>query len=343
VLVTCSSGYDQDRLHVLAFDAQTGHQLWERQFWATGRTKSHPSSANAAPTPASDGEAIFAFYSSNDLICLDLDGNLRWYRGLAYDFPKAGNDVGMSSSPVVCDGAVIVQVENQGDSFVAAIEAASGQTRWRIDRPRQANWSSPVIAQIPSGESLVLLKSARGVDAHELRGGLHRWTYSVNADGIPSIATRPGEAYLPAGGVMRLELSDDAAVPQLRWTASRVRPGPTSPIVSDDRIYAINSSGVLSCAGLQDGGVLWQLRLQGSFWATPVLAGNYLYCINDAGLAQVVDVGDQDQGTVISTSDFAEPIQGSPAVSNGSLYLRSDKSLWRIAAPEQAHVDTRLR
>ena len=134
IVVTCSSGVKQDRLHVLCFDAATGNRLWERQFWATGRTLSHPSSANAAPTPASDGELIFAFFSSNDLVCLDLDGNLKWLRGLAYDFPRAGNDVGMSASPTVVGDVVIAQVECQGDSFATGIDKRTGESRWRISR-----------------------------------------------------------------------------------------------------------------------------------------------------------------------------------------------------------------
>jgi outer membrane protein assembly factor BamB len=134
VIVTCSSGPNQDRLHVLCFDAASGKQLWERQFWATGRTLTHPSSANAAPTPASDGKLVFAFYSSNDLACLDLDGNLKWFRGLAHDFPHAGNDVGMSSSPVVLGDVVITQIECQGDSFAAGIDKHTGESRWRIVR-----------------------------------------------------------------------------------------------------------------------------------------------------------------------------------------------------------------
>ena len=123
VFITSSSGVRQDRLHVLCFDAKSGDKLWERQMWANGRTMTHNASANAAPTPASDGTNIYAFYSSNDLICYDLDGNLKWYRGLGHDFPKAGNDIGMASSPVVASDTVVVQVENQGDSFVSAINS----------------------------------------------------------------------------------------------------------------------------------------------------------------------------------------------------------------------------
>jgi outer membrane protein assembly factor BamB len=108
VVVTCSDGPLQEKLIVACFDAKSGKSLWRRQFWATGRTYSHPDSANAAPTPASDGKRIYAFYSSNDMVCLDLDGNLQWFRGLAFDYPKAGNDVGMASSPVVVDDTVVV-------------------------------------------------------------------------------------------------------------------------------------------------------------------------------------------------------------------------------------------
>ena len=98
VIVTASSGYRQDRLHVLCFDARDGRKLWERQFWATGRTMCHPKTCMAAPTPASDGRRIFAFYSTNDLFSLDLDGNLLWLRGLTHDYPNASNSMGMASS-----------------------------------------------------------------------------------------------------------------------------------------------------------------------------------------------------------------------------------------------------
>ena len=103
IYVTASSGFRQDRLHVLCFDRKSGDRIFERQFWATGRTMCHPKMCVATPTPASDGTRIFASYSSNDVACLDLDGNLLWYRGLTHDYPNASNSLGMSSSPIVVD------------------------------------------------------------------------------------------------------------------------------------------------------------------------------------------------------------------------------------------------
>ena len=127
---------------------QSGKLEWEQTFRATGRPFCHPTSANAAPSPASDGQRIFAFFSSNDLACLSLSGELLWYRGLGYDYPKAGNDVGMASSPVVVDGTVIVKVEAQGDSFAAAIDAETGKNLWRIERPQMSNWASPLVIRV---------------------------------------------------------------------------------------------------------------------------------------------------------------------------------------------------
>ena len=136
VVLTASSGYRQDQLHVLCFSAGDGELLWERQFWATGRTTSHPKTCVAAPTPSSDGERIFATYSSNDVACLDLDGNLLWYRGLTHDYPNASNSLGMSSSSVVVGETLVVMVENDTDSFTTGLDTGTGEELWRIDRPR---------------------------------------------------------------------------------------------------------------------------------------------------------------------------------------------------------------
>src|SRR3954447_15085602 len=76
VIVTASKGTKQERLMVLSYDAATGAKQWERTFWATGPTDCHPKSTMAAPTPVSDGKTIVALFATDDLICLDLKGNV---------------------------------------------------------------------------------------------------------------------------------------------------------------------------------------------------------------------------------------------------------------------------
>ena len=145
VFLTASSGYRDDRLHVLCFSAATGEQLWDRQFKATGRTVCNEFMCMATPQPCSDGERIYAYFSCNDVICLDLDGTLIWYRGLGLDYPNASSSLGMSSSPIVVDGTLVLQLDTDSESFVAGLNALTGETRWKLDRDKSAIYASPVL------------------------------------------------------------------------------------------------------------------------------------------------------------------------------------------------------
>ncbi len=331
VIVTASSGpVVEDRLHVLAYDAASGKELWHRQVWATGRPFHHPTSANAAPTPASDGQRIFAFFSSNDLVCLDLDGHLLWYRGLGHDYPKAGNDVGMSSSPLVVGDTVVVQVESQGDSFAAGLDVATGENRWRIDRPNAANWVSPAILKTADGKAAVLLQSADGITAHDPKTGEQLWKFDAKCSGIPSLMTAAGKIFIPAAGITALECSSAASSPSLLWESNKLSLGNASPIVHGGRVYALKPAGVLVCGDEKDGDVVWQLRLKGTFWATPLIASEHLYACNQDGQCLVVRLKKQE-GELVTTAEMGEGFFGSPAADASGLYLRGEKHLWKVA------------
>lgn len=331
VVVTCSSGYQQDRLYVICFEAESGKELWRRQFWATGRTFTHPTSAVAANTPASDGERIFAFFSSNDLACLDLDGNLLWYRGLTLDFPKSGNDVGMSSSPVVFQGVVAVQVESQGDSFAAGIDAETGETLWRVERGHQSNWTSPVVLPGKGDRRPVfLLQSPNGLSAHDIRSGKEVWRYAQPCRNVPSPVIVGDSAFVPTDeGIVRLDFTGDSNAFEVRWQDNRLSPGSSSPVAYNGRLYTLSGS-VLKCASAETGKILWQLRVSGKrYWATPVIAGDLMFCASQDGDVCVVKL-DGEKGEVISKNALGEPLFGTPAIAGNALYLRSDKHLWKI-------------
>lgn len=159
LFVTCASGPDQSTLHVICFSTSDGHKVWERVMKATGRTMTQSKTCVAAPTPCSDGKTVFALYSSNDLFAFDLDGNLQWLRGLTYDYANASNSLGMAQSPLVVDGTLVVQSENDSESFAAGIDAKTGVNKWKMDRPKAANWSSAL--EWKGG--VVALQSSKGI------------------------------------------------------------------------------------------------------------------------------------------------------------------------------------
>ncbi|MBN9689910.1 MAG: PQQ-binding-like beta-propeller repeat protein [Verrucomicrobia bacterium] len=331
VFVTSSSGPKHDRLRVLCFNLTDGQLRWERQFWATGRTMTHEKISGATPTPVSDGKRLFALFSSNDLFALDLDGNLLWFRGLGRDYPNANNSLGMASSLVVADGTVIAQVESESESFTAGLDPATGKNKWRMERPRNSNWTSPVVTTGPDGKPVVLLQSFKGVAAVNPATGAVLWSYDDKASTVPSTTAAGGRLYVPSQGLTVLEQVPGAAPKQI-WRSAQLRPGTPSPLVLGNRVLTMNDGGILSCGDAADGKRLWQLRLKGPFSATPVVAGGLLYCVNEKGLVQVVDPS-KPEGEVVSELDLGQTVIGTPSIAANSLFIRSDGKLWRIGRP----------
>ena len=332
VYLTACSGGMQERLHVLCFDAATGKQVWERQFWATGRTVSHPTTCNAAPTPTSDGERIFAFFSSNDLVCLDLDGNLQWFRGLTHDYPNASNSLGMASSLITTDGVVVAMVENDTDSLTTGVDALTGVELWKLSRPRKANWTSPAVwKDKKTGENLVLLQSSAGVAAVKPRTGETQWSYDDGASTVSSLVVADGVAYVPSHGITAIKPGESTPnVAEIVWQEGSLNPGTSSLVVHKDKVYLIADAGVLSCADAKTGKREWQSRLpKGHCSGSPVVSGDHLYVFNEEGLGIVADLS--DKGKIVHQHNFGQKILSTPAITDGAIYVRSDKTLWKIA------------
>lgn len=331
VFVTASDGPARERLHVLAFDDATGQRLWSRQLWATGRSNCHSTSAVAAPTPASDGERVFVFYSSNDLAAFSLDGDLLWVRGLTLDHPGVGNDIGMASSPIVAGNAVVVQAECQGESFAIGVDRQTGATLWEVDRPEKSNWASPLPWTTEEGQPAVWLQDGEGASLHDASNGkqLARIDTECGTVVSPGLASE-SRLVLASSGVSVFAAPFEEPMQQ----ASKLQPGSPTPVVWEDQVLVINRGGVLASGDLTTGEVLWRRRLGGQFWATPAAADGRLYCVNSEGDATVVDL--TDGGKVISKAEFGEDVLGSPAVSGNAVYFRSNDHLWKIAPTQQA-------
>jgi outer membrane protein assembly factor BamB len=335
VFVTCDSGPKEQRLHVLCFSATDGSKLWERQFWATGRTMCQPKTCIAAPSPASDGKRIVAIFSSNDAVCLDLDGNLIWFRGLGRDYPNASNSLGMSSSVLIAGDVAVAQVESQSDGFTVGLDLNTGTNTWKIERPRRSNWSSPILLK-SGGKDLVVLLSVTNIAAIEPATGNVAWASTNGGSDIASASLCDGVLFVPThGGLAALQTGGPDEKPKPLWESSQFRPAYASPVVVDGKVFTLNDAGILICGSAATGERLWRLRLKGPFSATPVAVGHFLYCVSEKGIVQVVDVT-KPEGEVISEADLGETILSTPAISRGAIYFRSDAHLWKLGKPAAA-------
>ena len=329
VYLTASSGPKQETLHVIAYDGKTGKTDWEKTFKATGRTVCHQKTCVAAPTMVSDGKVVVAQFSSNDVFCLDLEGNLKWLRGLTYDYPNAANGLGMSSSPVIANGVLIAQVENDAKSFTAGLSLRNGTTIWKKDRPRGANWTSPTVLGKGKNQQ-VALQSMKGIAVIDPKTGKDHWSYDDGAATIPSSTVTGMTILVPSNGLTAIKARADGRSHTQIWRDNKLGPGTGSPTISGDRLYVINKANVLTCAKIDSGEILWRMRLKGPVSSSPVATKEHLFVFNEEGLGQVVELG-KDEGKTVRSIDLKETILCTPAVSGGALYVRSDSSLWKLS------------
>jgi outer membrane protein assembly factor BamB len=327
VYVTACTGFEQKRLHVLCFDVKTGKQVWERQFWATGTTLCHPKTNMAAPTPVTDGQRVYALFATADLACLDTDGNLVWYRSLAGDHPTIGNNVGMAASPTLHKDTLIVPMENVGESFVAGIDAATGENRWRVSRPRGINWSTPLVIQ-NQGRDEVLLQTPGQFTAHDPATGKLLWTWAGECAAASSPVLGDGMLFIAGGKLTALRPGAASESPQVLWQNNKLATGYTSPLYYQGLVYTVSGRGVINCAEPGTGKILWSERLEGEHSASPLGADGKIYVAGEEGVVGVLQAG--GEAKLLATNSLPEKFLASPVAADGALFLRSDKHLYCI-------------
>lgn len=336
VFVSCSSGPKQERLHVIALAKADGAKLWERQLRATGRTMSHPKTSIASCSPASDGKRIFALWSCNDVAAFDLEGNLLWTRGLTADYPNVSNSLGMASSLLVAGETLVTVVENDSESYTLGLDVKTGRNLWRLDRPKAANWSSPVVWRADAKAApVVVLQSSKGLTAVDPASGSKLWEYGDGAASTSSSVVVQGVIYAPSQGITALKPTTNGTAPEQLWRTKAISPATISPLVLGDKIFSINGAGVIATADIKTGTPGWKLRLTGPFSASPVGAGSRLAAVSEKGLVQIVEVSGAE-GVIAGTlqlplkEEAKELILSTPSLSGSHVFVRSDSTLWRL-------------
>jgi len=331
VYVTATAAYEQKREVVLCFDVKTGKKLWERQVYATGSTQAHPKTNMAAPTPMTDGERVYALFATCDLVCYDKDGDLVWYRSLVGDYPTVGNNVGMAASPAIHGDLLIVCLDNVGESFAAAIDKHTGKNVWRVPRPRNINWVSPIVIQNGS-QFDVLFQGATGIDAHDVLTGKKKWSAPNLRNGAyASLTSADGVVFASSDKFYGVRPSKGDGEPEILWNSLKMRPGYCTPVASNGLVHVVAGGGIVHCGDAKTGELLWTHRLDaaGSYSASPLLADGKLYVVNEAGITSVLQVN-RKEAKLLAANKIGDTILASPVASDGAIFLRSDSAFYCI-------------
>jgi outer membrane protein assembly factor BamB len=280
--------------------------------------------------------ARFRLWSSNDLAAFDLDGNLLWLRGLTSDYPNASNSLGMASSPIVIGETVVTMIENDSESYSLGVDASTGRNLWKLDRPKVANWTSPIAWRADATSAPVaVLQSSKGLLAVDPVSGSPLWEYTEGASTMSSSVAAEGVIYAASNGITALAPKSNSPVPEQRWRSKQINPSTISPVILAKQLFSINGAGVITSADTATGEGRWKLRLTGPFSGSPVAAGTRLVAVNEKGLVQIVDVTTPEgslagQLQLPLMEETKELILSTPALSGKSIFVRTDGTLWRL-------------
>jgi outer membrane protein assembly factor BamB len=162
---------EDGELVTMCLERDTGEVQW-RSAVAYDGTKVGANSA-AAPTPATDGERVFSFFHHTGLVAYDAAGDELWRNelGAPYNIPH-----GMSSSPVLAGDKLLLQVDQDGGSYLAALDKLTGEQVWRADRPGFTHgYATPAVYTPDEGPAQVIVPGAMQIVAYSVETGEKLW------------------------------------------------------------------------------------------------------------------------------------------------------------------------
>lgn len=335
---------------ILCLDKKSGKLLWQKTATkGTPKDKRHIKSTYANSTPATDGKTVVALFGSEGLFAYTVTGEFLWKKDLgrmdvgAYDVPSY--EWGSASSPIIYDGKVFVQCDQQRGSFLLAADLRTGETVWQTPRDELPSWGTPTI--YPGKERAELITNgskfirgynpATGAELWRL-GGSSKITAPtpVFAEGLIIVASgrapeRPIFA-IRAGAEGDLTLRDGETGNRfVAWSKTRRGGYMPTPLIYQGHVYVLNNDGLLGCYDLPTGAERYLERIpQRSFGfsASPVAADGKIYLAGEDGLVFVVQAGPTLK--LLATNPIGEPLMATPALSGGAMYLRGSRHLFAV-------------
>jgi outer membrane protein assembly factor BamB len=306
----------------------------------------------SSPSPVTDGRTVYVMTGTGILKAFDFQGAEKWSRDIQKDYGPFGLNWGYASSPLLVDDALFVQVlhgmKTDAPSYLLRIDAATGKTRWKVERPTDAitespdSYSTPALVERGSQREIVVT-GGDYVTGHDPATGRERWrSGGLNPDRDPfyRIVASPvvaGDLILAPTRVkpllaIRAGGQGDVTKTHRVWAFDNGPDVPT-PVTDGTRVYIVTDRGIAWCLDLATGRVLYgPERLKpGTYSASPVLADGRIYVTSEEGLTSVLRAGPSFE--VLAENALEEYTLSSPAVSGGRIFLRTEKHLYAVGPP----------
>lgn len=355
----------ENRLTLMCFDRRDGKLLWQRGPVWNNKELTHSDNPPCTPSPVTDGEHVIAWFGSAGVDCFDFAGRELWHR----DLGAQKHVWGFASSPVLYRDLCFLNFGPGPRSFVIAFDKKSGTAVWQRDAPAisanakwvdfggqaksdkpgeltvseiAGSWATPLIVPVTGGDELVVAFALQ-LRAFAPATGELLWTCAgPNIGAYSSPFFGEGLVVLNASGMtntitaVRPGGRGDVTKTHRAWlqlpSSSKLCLG--AGVIHRGHIYQMNMTGLFECRALTTGQLLWEERLTGTgarnaSWSAPVLAGDRLYVPNRNADVFVLRASPKFE-CLATNSIGGEPMNASLAISDGNIFIRTDRQLWCI-------------
>lgn len=325
---------------VLALDRKTGKILWQR----TAKTAvPHEGGHNtygsfASNSPVTDGRRVYAFFGSRGMYCYDFSGKLVWQRDFGVQL-RMRMAFGEGMAPVLHGDRLVLVFDHEGDSFMAVLDKNTGKDIWRVSRDEKTNWAAPLVTVV-NKRTEVIVAGSNKVRSYDLETGKVIWECAgLGANTIPQPVRQDDLVFVMTGYrnpmLMAIRLGregDLTGTDAIVWSQTRGNSYTPSPVIYDNKFYAVTDNGMVSCYNARTGEPYYhQVRLPKtySFKSSPVGANGKLYLATENEDVVVLRMGEKFE--VLATNTMTDQVFiATPAVTGGEIFLRSKTTLFCI-------------
>ena len=325
-------------LRLLAFDVDTGREAVNVEVFGTDELSApNPKNSLASPTPVidPDGERVYVHFGAFGTAALTTRGDVLWRTSFPY-VSQHGN----GGSPVLHRGRLILNIDGYDTAFVVAVDAATGEERWRAtrDEPISQAYSTPLPIRVDDVDQIVSVGAFR-TSAHDPESGREIWRvgYPNGFSNVPRPVYGHGLVYISTGFqtptllAVRGDGEGDVTQSHVAWRLRRGAPLTPSPLLVGGELYVITDFGIATCVDALTGEIHWQERIGGNHSASPVFADGRIYFQNEEGVTTVIAPGPEFRELAKNKLDGS--MLASMGVSDGSIFIRTDTHLYRVDAP----------
>jgi outer membrane protein assembly factor BamB len=325
---------------LLCLDRKSGKELWQRVVLTAPLERKNTLNSFASGTPATDGKRVWVTFLETpnvQVVCYDFDGNEVWRKS-----PGRFSSVhGFCSSLLLYKDMVILNADQDatGDdrAYIVALDKATGQERWRIDRPNRVRSYCPPVVYQAGGKAQMVLSGSKCVASYDPDTGKQHWIVDGPTDQFVASMVFTDDTFMITGGFPTLHILGIRPDGQGNVTSTHVlwheRKSPAyvpSPIAAGKHFFLVSDEGTASCLEAKTGTRMWQERLGRHHRPSPVSAGGNLYFLDDDGQTFVVKADPKFE--LVAKNALGEGCFASPAISRGQIFIRGLKNLYCIGA-----------